>query len=779
LHDRSTDFNTSLAGVADTTAPTLSAGATSVVSTTAWTGVITTDEGNGVIYTLVNQSGQRLGTAVEAGGTSLPVFSQGQKSLSFPGLTADTSGYYAHIMHEDAAGNQSAVTTIGPFNTRAGAGTGTVSLTIPRRGDILSGGEGVGPFPMFFRTLVSDNGVTEPASTRSYDPTQAGFAYVVDLGLGGPTRYEYLTHVPDIHNNMNVAYAKEFSACYQPGTYTVVVNVFRHDGTFVGAGTQTFTIRDPLIEITSVFLVNNDGATDAAYPGAAAYTTLGQAIAAANTAGVTSLILMRRGQTHPQNTQIAIPSSCPHFIVSTYGTGTKPLVTTTFGGELIRPNDAWNRNNVYRNIRFQAGYNTITESGTAPTLYRTGVGGSVTTKGVLFDGCEFDGFNQAANLITGTVETNHFYMLHNCKSDIGRGFYVFQGPNSGTYVSFRGTSMLADPRHALGGGNGGNLYGCMRIVCAKRLLLESSEFFSRATPSATSNFNLQPTLRLLTAPEDSQQRMFGYMTGCYVDGGNQAVTLPMSNGSQARRRSARCELPRPQELPRRRNREHEAGQHADGRAALGQQHHGPVRRQVGRHLQPRRLGGILHLRLGQGHTPRRRGYHFPRAGVAQHLHQPAHGGEHERAGCPVLGGHVGRMVGPVGRGGQHHLPAEPARRTEHGGRDVHRRQILSLTADRRGCRSSRTSHKATASKPGPRRATTRPTPRHRGRRGTGGSLPRPLQPALIYDDFYNVARGGHDAGWRGRPAFDVRQADARPRENRSRAGEGRIGQAAH
>jgi hypothetical protein len=462
------------------------------------------------------------------------VSSAGQKSLSFPGLTPDTSGYYAHIMHEDAAGNQSAVTTIGPFATPdAGEGTGTVSLTIPRRGDILSGGEGVGPFPMFFRTLVDDY-ITEPASTRDYDPTQVGFAYVVDMGLGGPVRYDYLTHVPDVHNNKNVAYAKEFSACYAPGTYTVTVNVYRHDGTFVGSGSQTFTVRDPLTEITNVFLVNNSGTTDGSYPGAPAYTTLGAAIAAANTSGQTALILMRRGQTHPQNTQIAIPSSCPHFIVSDYGTGTKPLVTTTFGGEFIRPTDQWNKNAVFQNIRFQGGYNTITESGTAPTLYRTGISNpGTTTKGLLFDGCEFDGFNQAANLISTVTETNHFYMLHNCKSDIGRGFYVFQGPNSGTYVSFRGTSMLADPRHALGGGNGGNLYGCMRIVCAKRLFLESSQFFSRAAPNATSNFNLQPTLRLLTAPEDSQQRMFGYMTGCYVDGGNQVVTLSMSNGIQA------------------------------------------------------------------------------------------------------------------------------------------------------------------------------------------------------------------------------------------------------
>jgi hypothetical protein len=99
-------INTSLAGVADTIAPTLSAGATSVVSTTAWTGVITTNEGNGTIYTLVNQSGSATAAAVKSGGTSLPVFSAGQKSLSFPGLTADMSGYYAHIMHEDAATNQ-------------------------------------------------------------------------------------------------------------------------------------------------------------------------------------------------------------------------------------------------------------------------------------------------------------------------------------------------------------------------------------------------------------------------------------------------------------------------------------------------------------------------------------------------------------------------------------------------------------------------------------------------------------------------------------------------
>jgi hypothetical protein len=99
-------FNTSLAGVADTTAPTLFAGATSVVSTTAWTGVITTDEGNGVLYTLGNQSASASAAAVKAGGTMLAVASAGQKSLSFTGLTPDTSGYYAPH-HARGRGGQS------------------------------------------------------------------------------------------------------------------------------------------------------------------------------------------------------------------------------------------------------------------------------------------------------------------------------------------------------------------------------------------------------------------------------------------------------------------------------------------------------------------------------------------------------------------------------------------------------------------------------------------------------------------------------------------------
>src|SRR5574343_434158 len=111
----------------DTTAPTLSsASVTSVGSTTA-TGNVTTNEGNGTLYSIVSASATAPSAAqIQAGNDhtgsaavwsgNQAVSSTGAKTFSITGLTASTS-YYAYFQHKDSANNNSSVVTSTQFTT--------------------------------------------------------------------------------------------------------------------------------------------------------------------------------------------------------------------------------------------------------------------------------------------------------------------------------------------------------------------------------------------------------------------------------------------------------------------------------------------------------------------------------------------------------------------------------------------------------------------------------------------------------------------------------------
>lgn len=116
----------------DTTPPILSSPTgTATGSTTAIVGA-TTDEGNGTLYAFVSTSATPPSAATLKAGTgaawagSQAVGSTGAKTLNTTGLTAST-GYYAHLLHTDAAGNDSNIVTSAQFTTYAVAAGATVS----------------------------------------------------------------------------------------------------------------------------------------------------------------------------------------------------------------------------------------------------------------------------------------------------------------------------------------------------------------------------------------------------------------------------------------------------------------------------------------------------------------------------------------------------------------------------------------------------------------------------------------------------------------------------
>lgn len=112
-----------LAGAADTTAPTLTSPAATATGSTTASGSVSTDEGNGTLYYLASTNATETATTVKAG-SSQAVSATGTQSVSFTGLTASTT-YYAHYLHRDAAGNDSAVASSASFTTAAPAGDET------------------------------------------------------------------------------------------------------------------------------------------------------------------------------------------------------------------------------------------------------------------------------------------------------------------------------------------------------------------------------------------------------------------------------------------------------------------------------------------------------------------------------------------------------------------------------------------------------------------------------------------------------------------------------
>jgi len=111
----------------DSTAPTLSSASVTAVGTTTGTGNVTTNEGNGTLYSIVStsatapsaaqiQAGQNHTGAAAVWSGNQAVSSTGAKNFSITGLTASTS-YYAHFQHKDSANNNSTVVTSAQFTT--------------------------------------------------------------------------------------------------------------------------------------------------------------------------------------------------------------------------------------------------------------------------------------------------------------------------------------------------------------------------------------------------------------------------------------------------------------------------------------------------------------------------------------------------------------------------------------------------------------------------------------------------------------------------------------
>lgn len=166
----------------DTTAPVLSSPTDVADGTTAGDGSVDTDEGNGTLYWVVTQSatspsvaqvqaGQdHTGSAADDDG-SQSVSGTGTQNVAASGLSASTT-YYFHFQHQDAAANDSTVSSADGFTTDAVDSTAPVltSPTATASGTTTADGS----------VSVDESGglldavVTESATTPSVAQIQAG-----------------------------------------------------------------------------------------------------------------------------------------------------------------------------------------------------------------------------------------------------------------------------------------------------------------------------------------------------------------------------------------------------------------------------------------------------------------------------------------------------------------------------------------------------------------------------------------------------------------------------
>jgi hypothetical protein len=125
----STDATGDTTTTPDTTAPVLSSPVGTTTGATTATVGATTDEGNGTLYVVVTTSATAPSAAqIKAGqdhtgsaavfDDSQAVSSTGAKTFSATGLTASTA-YRAHLIHTDAAANDSNIVTSAEFTTDA------------------------------------------------------------------------------------------------------------------------------------------------------------------------------------------------------------------------------------------------------------------------------------------------------------------------------------------------------------------------------------------------------------------------------------------------------------------------------------------------------------------------------------------------------------------------------------------------------------------------------------------------------------------------------------
>ena len=220
---------------ADVTAPTLSSPTDAANGSTAATGSVSTNEGNGTLYWVVSTSGTAPSAAqVKAGNDhtgsaaadsgSQAVSGTGVQTLSPApsGLTASTA-YTIHFMHEDASANQSSVSSGDGFTTASGG------VTLASKGNLINT-SAPGTTPTILTSITANAGNRISLLVATCRNT-GGSAMAVSATWNGEN---FTENVQYLHTGGRVTLHLLTLVTASSGTFTPVVTC-SHSAAAVGA----------------------------------------------------------------------------------------------------------------------------------------------------------------------------------------------------------------------------------------------------------------------------------------------------------------------------------------------------------------------------------------------------------------------------------------------------------------------------------------------------------------------------------------------------------------
>jgi hypothetical protein len=236
------------ADIPDVTAPVLTLPTDTSTGTTTASGTVTTDEANGTLFFIASTNATETVAIIKAG-SSQSVSTSGIQNVTFTGLT-ETTTYFAHFVHTDAAGNNSNVSNATGFVTDSTPDTTAPILTLPtsdRTGQESGAGsittdEAGGTLYFVVTGNTGETAVTIKAGSQQAVAT-SGIQNVAASGLTpGATYYIHFVQVDASGNESTVVSSTAFTTDSSVGLVITAASEVRLGNAFTITTTGTYDL---------------------------------------------------------------------------------------------------------------------------------------------------------------------------------------------------------------------------------------------------------------------------------------------------------------------------------------------------------------------------------------------------------------------------------------------------------------------------------------------------------------------------------------------------------
>lgn len=366
----------------------------------------------------------------------------------------------------------------------------------------------IAPEGLFFEVTVSGFDASGPGAGEVYDDRFHGLYYFWDFD----DAYTFTApkNLPTAHKNANIAYGPMASHTYRAsGGYVVSVLVVEPSSGKQATATLNIAIGDPaaLFGGTRTVFVSPSSDWSDAPAGAALATSFNAAISTVQ--GDDTLpkrIMLNRGEIYSfsgaslgQNPGREWPLC---HIVAGAGAGANPTVACTgtfLWWDTQTTGNGNDKDFVLQNIDFIGPWDSTTETGDNGVNLFSAFDNPPQL--LLVDGCFFSGFsNTFFNSRTSANSDKNSKILNDCVITNWRKYAMFESVSRETAVTGCRMQMHVDARS--GGPQTGdyNEQGCWRMPAPSKVIIHSSDFFSRAGwfENVSTYRTIQPCVRFNT-----------------------------------------------------------------------------------------------------------------------------------------------------------------------------------------------------------------------------------------------------------------------------------------